>query len=58
MNPVAFQVGDLVRTTMGWMGIIVEQDVQTQTSEHWWRVYNGAEQRFRIVSEWELKRIK
>ncbi len=53
-----FQVGDLVRTTMGWMGIIVEQDVQTQTGEHWWRIYNGAQEQFRIVGEWEIERIK
>jgi len=57
MNPVAFQVGDLVRTKLGWMGIIVEQDTQTQTGQYWWRVYNAAQQRFRIVGEWELERI-
>ena len=55
---LGFQVGDLVQTTLGWMGIIVEQDTQTQTGQYWWRVYNGAEQRFRIVGEWELERIK
>jgi len=52
------QIGDLIQTRMGWMGIIVAQDIQTQTGQHWWRVYNAAQQRFRIVGEWELERIK
>jgi len=52
------QIGDLIQTRMGWMGIVVAQDIQTQTGQHWWRVYNAAQQRFRIVGEWELERIK
>jgi len=52
-----FKVGDLVRSTMGWIGIVLECDTPTEAGQYWWRVYNGAKKQHRIIGEWELEVI-
>ena len=50
-------IGDLVRTGMGHLGVLLERDIQTETGQYWWRVWNMTKNRLRIVGEWELTRL-
>ena len=51
------KAGDLVQTTLGLMALVVARDTQTKNGQYWWRVYNCAQQNFRIVLESEMVAI-
>jgi len=57
MKREKIMIGDLVQTTLGYVGIVLERNTQTETGQHWWRVWNIAKNRLRIVGEWELTRL-
>ena len=57
MKREKIMIGDLVQTTLGYVGIVLERNTQTETGQDWWRVWNIAKYRLRIVGEWELTRL-
>ena len=57
MKREKIMIGDLVRTGMGHLGVLLERDIQTETGQYWWRVWNMTKNRLRIVGECELTRL-